>query len=134
MNIAREVGKPSFNLWRFELRGSQTRVVGLAGGGAPEVLPLHCAGQRWKTSFNSALCALAACGAELADFARRADPTMVLPHPIHRNLVGGLSVQYYSSTEAAWTHALKLLLIDLKWLESWRVKWRRLAAPEEPRR
>ena len=123
VSIANEVGMPNFRVWRFELRGSSTRLVRLTGSHA-ESVPLHCSGGFWKTDFNAALCAFAACVAELAEFAQALDPTVVLPFPIlaKLNLVGGLSVQYYSASQPDWTHAMKLLLIDIKWLEAWRAK------------
>jgi beclin 1 len=123
VNIAREVNRPNFKLYSIHPEGNHSYILSLTG--TRESLPLYCTGGMFsRASFNSAISAFVQCINELAEYARKEDPTVQLPYPITKNNIGGFSTLYYPSDEKTWTHAMKLLLIDVKWLEAWSVKRR----------
>ena len=67
---------------------------------------------------NAGLRALVACIGELGDYAQAVDRSFRLPYVVSAggDRVHELAVGYGVGKDAAWTRALKLVLIDLKWL------------------
>ena len=122
-SLAKEVGFDFF-VWRVLPRGSQSLMVNVQN--SSQTLNLFCnSSWLWKTSFNAGISAFADCVDELGDFARREDPSVILPHRVDRSTIGGLSVHYSNSPE--WTKAMKYLLTDLKWIIVWVARRRHLA-------
>lgn len=116
--IAKSVGFDFF-VWRVSPRGSQSVMVNVQN--SSQTLNLHC-NSSWffKSSFNAGISAFADCIDELGEFAKRDDPSIMLPYPVSRSTISGLSLHYSSSI--IWTRAMKYLLTNLKWLEIWVVK------------
>lgn len=101
------------------------------------VLPLHGGGGEVGLSrffysnkrFDSAMMAFLECVKELADLLAAAAedrskdraicrlfPFPELPYEIEGDRVGGFSIRLQLNQDERWTKALKLLLIDMKWL------------------
>lgn len=77
------------------------------------------------TTYDKGAIAFLTCLREFSEFARskdeashREDP-FVLPFPIEGERVQGKSIRYAFHREEGWTAALKLLLADLKFVQSW---------------
>jgi len=125
--ISKQVGFDFF-VWRVRPRGSESLMVNIQN--STQTLNLFCnANWLWKSSFNAGISAFADCVDEMADFARREDPSFFLPHRIGPSTVNAVSVHY--SNSESWTRAMKYLLTDLKWLLTWAARRKNLSMVSE---
>lgn len=119
-SMAKEV-EFGFFIWYVEPRGSQSVMVNVQN--TSQTLSLHCnTNWFWNSSFNAGISAFAGCVDELGEFARREDPSVILPYKVCRSTIAGLSLHYSQSVE--WTKAMKFILTNMKWLLIWLAKRR----------
>lgn len=117
----------TFTRYRLILDGSFCGLYRLPNGGT---LNLHSDGDISLVRLvqfqgvNSALFAFVECVAELADHLKKQDPKFVLPFPIYKDQVAGVSVRRaWNSSGATWSSALRALMADLKFILAWQAKF-----------
>mmetsp|Transcript_10512 Transcript_10512/g.17136 ORF Transcript_10512/g.17136 Transcript_10512/m.17136 type:complete len:310 (+) Transcript_10512:102-1031(+) len=76
-----------------------------------------------KRNFNQALLGFMHCVQELGDYVAASDPTLAVPYKIDNSTstIGGKSFVYGAEDEV-WTHALKFMLANVKWIIAWYCK------------
>ncbi|KAJ1434642.1 Atg6/Beclin [Ochromonadaceae sp. CCMP2298] len=76
-----------------------------------------------KRNFNLALLGFMQCIQELGEYISAYDPTLAVPYKIDVNTscIGGKSF-VYGADEEEWTHALKFMLANIKWIIAWYCK------------
>ena len=106
-----------FSKHRLVPMGSFSRIA--PAGDEKAALELHYDGRLFAARrLNGGLRAFASCIGELGDYAQSVDRSFRLPYSISAggDRVHDLPIGFGIGKDVAWTRALKLMLIDLKWL------------------
>lgn len=76
-----------------------------------------------KRNFNLALSGFMQCIHELGEYISTYDPTLSIPYKIEVNESRIADKSFvYGADEEVWTHALKHMLADIKWIIAWHCK------------
>ncbi|KAK4702476.1 beclin, partial [Phenoliferia sp. Uapishka_3] len=121
--IARKFGF-TFETYRLVPMGSFSRVEKISGDKA--VYELYGSGEfnavtrlLQNRRFDLAMVAFLDCLRQVMEFVRSKDKSIKLPHVVHKDKIGDVSIKYQFGTDEAWTRALRHVLFDLKILLSY---------------
>ncbi|KAL8292204.1 hypothetical protein RQP46_001670 [Phenoliferia psychrophenolica] len=116
--IARKFGF-TFETYRLVPMGSFSRVEKISGDKA--TYDLYGSGDfnavtrlLQNRRFDNAMVAFLDCLRQIMEFVRSKDKSVKIPHVVHKDKIGDVSIKYQFGTDEAWTRALRHVLFDLK--------------------
>ncbi|GAA97097.1 uncharacterized protein L969DRAFT_239199 [Mixia osmundae IAM 14324] len=107
----------TFDTYRLVPMGSVSRIERLMGDKAS--MELYGSGELFgrvfqNRRFDFAMVAFLDCLRQVIDHCTSADPSFKLPHAIHKDKAGQVSIKLQFSSDETWTRALRHVLLDLK--------------------